>query len=167
MIEIKTSRLLLRSWRDADLDPWAEMNADPEVRAHLGPLLSREQAAASIRYFQEGIERDGYSFWAVEVLETGEFIGMAGLDAVDEEAPVDGVEIGWRLARSAWGHGYATEAAIALLDYGFEQLGLPEILSITTIDNVRSQAVMRRLGMEPLTEFDEDGVRQVVFRKAR
>ncbi|NUO55462.1 MAG: GNAT family N-acetyltransferase [Hamadaea sp.] len=168
MIEIKTGRLLLRSWRDTDLDPWAEMNADPEVREHLGPLLSREQAAASIRYFQECIDRDGFGFWAVEVLETGELVGMAGLDAVDEEAPVDGVEIGWRLARSAWGHGYATEAALAVLDYGFDRLGLPEILSITAVGNVRSQAVMRRLGMSPLTEFDdEDGVHQVVFRKER
>ncbi|NUT21164.1 MAG: GNAT family N-acetyltransferase [Hamadaea sp.] len=166
MIEIKTGRLLLRSWRDADLDPWAEMNADPEVRAHLGPLLSREQAAASIRYFQEGIDRDGFGFWAVEVLETGEFVGMCGLDAVDEEAPVDGVEIGWRLARSAWGHGYATEAARAVLDYGFDRLGLAEILSITAVGNVRSQAVMRRLGMSAYTEFDDDGVRQVVFRKS-
>jgi RimJ/RimL family protein N-acetyltransferase len=163
MIEIKTDRLVLRSWRDSDLDPWAEMNADPEVRAHLGPLLTREQAAASMRRFQEGIDRDAYGFWALELRATGEFIGMAGLDAVDEDTPVDGVEIGWRLARSAWGHGYATEAAVAVLDYAFNQLGLTEILSITTLDNVRSQAVMRRLGMEPLLEFDG----QIVFRTAR
>jgi hypothetical protein len=105
MIEIKTDRLLLRSWRDSDLDPWAEMKADPEVRAQLGPLLTSQHAAASIRRFQEGIDRDAYGFWALELRATGEFIGMAGLDAVDEDTPVDGVEIGWRLARSAWGHG--------------------------------------------------------------
>jgi len=171
VIEINTERLLLRGWRDDDLKPWAEMNADPEVRAHLGPLLTAEQAAASMRHFQEGLDRDGYGFWALEVRETGEFVGMAGLDAVDDDVPVSGVEIGWRLARSAWGHGYATEAAVALLEYGFKTVDLPEILAITTSDNVRSQAVMRRLGMSPAEtfEYEEDGVHStnVVFRKSR
>jgi RimJ/RimL family protein N-acetyltransferase len=171
MIEINTERVLLRGWRDADLKPWAEMNADPQVRAHLGPLLTPEQAAASMQHFQEGLDRDGYGFWALEVRETGEFVGMAGLDAVDDDMPVSGVEIGWRLARSAWGHGYATEAALALLEYGFTTLGLAEILAITTSENLRSQAVMRRLAMTPAVEFEyvEDGVRtlHVVYRKSR
>lgn len=160
-----TDRLLLRSWRDADLDPWAAMNADPEVREHLGGVLTREQAQASLRWFQEGIDRDGYGFWALEERATGELIGMAGLDAVDEEAPVEGVEIGWRLARHAWGKGYATEAARAVLDYGFTTIALPEILSITTVDNVRSQAVMRRLGMTELLRFTGEDGDSVVFRK--
>ena len=171
MIEINTERLVLRGWRDDDLKPWAEMNADPEVRAHLGPLLTPEQAAASVHHFQEGLDRDGYGFWALEVRETGEFVGMAGLDAVDDDMPVRGVEIGWRLARSAWGHGYATEAALALLEYGFTTVGLLEILAITTADNVRSQAVMHRLGMTAAEkfEYEEDGVRtpHVVYRKSR
>ncbi|NUT38150.1 MAG: GNAT family N-acetyltransferase [Hamadaea sp.] len=169
MIQFSTDRLVLRSWHDADLDPWAAMNADPEVREHLGGVLTRDQSAASLRWFQESIDRLGYGFWAVQERATGELIGMAGLDAVDDDAPVTGVEIGWRLARHAWGKGYATEAALAVLEYGFTTLSLPEILAITTVDNVKSQAVMKRLGMTEFAEFDStDGeaqIRNVVFRK--
>src|SRR5689334_23645290 len=96
-----SERLVLRDWRDSDLAPWAAMNADPSVREFLGPALTAEQAEASARNFQDDLMRYGYGFWAVEVRETGEFIGFTGLDRVDEESPVDGVEIGWRLARPA------------------------------------------------------------------
>jgi RimJ/RimL family protein N-acetyltransferase len=169
---IDSERLVLRDWRDSDLAPWAAMNADPSVREFLGPALTAEQAEASARNFQDDLMRYGYGFWAVEVRETGEFIGFTGLDRVDEESPVDGVEIGWRLARPAWGHGYATEAARAALAYGFDTLALPEILAITTATNTRSQAVMRRLGMttDPAEDFDDPDApegplrRQVVFR---
>jgi len=151
------------------------MNADPAVREHLGPPLTAEQAGASALNFQDDLDRYGYGFWAVEVCDTGQFIGFTGLDRVDDEAPVDGIEVGWRLARSAWGHGYATEAARAALAYGFETLGLPEILAITTATNTRSQAVMRRLGMstDPADDFDDpdapDGPLrpQVVYRIRR
>jgi RimJ/RimL family protein N-acetyltransferase len=126
-----------------------------------------------VRSFQAAIDRFGYGFWAVEVRDDGRFVGFAGLDQVDDGLPVSGVEAGWRLARSAWGHGYATEAAHAVLRYGFETVGLPEILAITTATNVRSQAVMRRLGMttDPADDFDDPDVesgplrRLVVFRK--
>lgn len=175
MTTIGTARLVLRGWRDADLAPWAAMNADPAVREHLGPPLTFEQAAASARNFQDDLDRYGYGFWAVEVRETGAFVGFTGLDRVDEESPVDGIEIGWRLARSAWGHGYATEAARAVLAYGFGTLDLAEILAITTATNTRSQAVMRRLGMttDPAEDFEEpdapDGPlrHQVVYRLRR
>ncbi|MFG3712769.1 GNAT family N-acetyltransferase [Micromonospora sp. NPDC047730] len=167
MTEIRTERLLLRSWRDSDLAPWAAMNADPEVREHLGPLLNAEQAAASARSFQADIDTLGYGFWAVEVRDGGRFIGFAGLDRVDDGLPVSGVEAGWRLARSAWGHGYATEAARAVLRYGFDTVGLPEILAITTTTNVRSQAVMRRLGMttDPADDFDDPDVESGPLRR--
>jgi RimJ/RimL family protein N-acetyltransferase len=105
------------------------------------------------------------------VRATGEFIGMAGLDPVDEGLPFDGVEIGWRLARRAWGHGYATEAARAALAYGFGTLGRPEILAIAAAGNVRSRAVMSRLGMthDPADDFDDPSEpsalrRSVVYR---
>jgi RimJ/RimL family protein N-acetyltransferase len=173
VVEINTDRLVLRDWQESDLAPWAAMNADPEVRAHLGPLLTQAQAMASVRSFQDGLDRDGFGFWAVEVRDTGEFVGFAGLDAVDEGMPFTGVEAGWRLARSAWGHGYATEAALAAMRYGFDTLGLPEILAITTATNLRSQAVMRRIGMttDPAEDFDDPEVaagplrRCVVYRK--
>ncbi len=157
MTDLHTDRLLLRRWRDSDLAPWAEMNADPEVRQHLGEPLTRERSDASVARFEAEFERRGYGWWAVEVRATGEFIGFAGLDEIDYEAPFTGVEIGWRLARSAWGLGYATEAARAVLAFGFDVLELPEILAVTTATNLRSQAVMTRLGMthDPAGNFDD------------
>ncbi|MEV6031060.1 GNAT family N-acetyltransferase [Nonomuraea sp. NPDC052116] len=157
MAELRTDRLILRRWRDSDLAPWAAMNADPEVREHLGDLLTREQSDASVSRFQAEFDQRGYGWWAVEVETTGEFIGFAGLDEVDDHMPFTGVEIGWRLARSAWGQGYATEAALTVLAHGFDALELPEILAVTTATNLRSQAVMRRIGMtrDPADDFDD------------
>jgi RimJ/RimL family protein N-acetyltransferase len=173
VVEINTDRLVLRDWRDSDLAPWVAMNADPQVREYLGPLLSVEQATAAVWRYQDGLERNGYGLWAVEVRDTGEFIGSIGLDDVDEGMPFTGVEAGWRLARSAWGHGYATEAALGALRYGFDTLGLPEILAITAVTNLRSQGVMRRIGMttDPAEDFDHPEVedsrlrRHVLYRK--
>ena len=157
MPDLRTDRLTLRSWRESDVLPWAEMNADPQVREHLGDLLTRAQSAASAARFQAQLDERGFGFWAVEVRSTGKFIGFTGLDQVDEDMPFAGVEIGWRLARSAWGRGYATEAALASLAFGFGSLALPEILAVTTVTNLRSQAVMRRIGMtrDPAEDFDD------------
>jgi RimJ/RimL family protein N-acetyltransferase len=157
MPDLSTDRLVLRSWRESDLQPWAEMNADPAVREHLGDLLTPEQSAASAARFQARLDERGFGFWAVEVRGTGEFVGFTGLDQVDEGMPFSGVEIGWRLARPAWGRGYATEAALASLAFGFNFLALPEILAVTTLTNRRSQAVMRRIGMtrDPGGDFDD------------
>ncbi|MFH8385129.1 GNAT family N-acetyltransferase [Kitasatospora sp. NPDC018058] len=170
MNELCTDRLLIRRWREADLSPWAAMNADPEIREHLGGILTREQSDASVARYEAAIEKRGYGWLAVEVRGSGEFVGFVGLDDVEEQDLVGGVEIGWRLARSAWGHGYATEAARAVLAYGFDTLDLSEILALTTAANLRSQAVMRRLGMshDPAEDFDDaEGGRNVVFRLRR
>jgi RimJ/RimL family protein N-acetyltransferase len=175
MVEIDTDRLVLRDWRESDLSPWAALNADPEVREHLGPPLTAEQAAASVRGFQDGLDRNGFGFWAVEVRSSSEFIGFTGLDPVDDGMPFTGVEAGWRLARWAWGYGYATEAALAVLAYGFTTVGLPEIVAVTTATNLRSQAVMRRIGMirDPAEDFDHPDIaegplrRQVLYRVQR
>jgi len=160
MDELRTERLLLRRWRESDLEPWAAMNADPEVREYLGQVMTREQSDASVAAFQAEFDERGYGWWAVEVQATGEFVGFAGLDDVEPGLPVTGVEIGWRLARSSWGHGYATEAARATLGIGWDVLGLHEILAITTATNHRSQAVMRRLGMtrDPADDFEDSSV---------
>ncbi len=175
MTEIGTDRLVMRGWRESDLAPWAAMNADPEVRQYLGPLLTFEQASAWVLAFQDDLDRYGSGFWAVEVRASGEFIGFTGLGAVDEEMAFTGVEIAWRLARPAWGHGYATEAALAALEYGFGTMGLPEIVAVTMARNLRSRAVMRRIGMtsDPAEDFDDPDVdegplrRHVVYRKRR
>ncbi|MFB6892793.1 GNAT family N-acetyltransferase [Kitasatospora sp. NPDC056327] len=169
---LHTDRLVLRRWRDSDLGPWAAMNADPEVREHLGELLTRERSDASVARFEADFDRRGYGWWAVEVRATGAFVGFAGLDEVDGGLPFTGVEIGWRLARRAWGHGYATEAARAVLAHAFGALRLPEVLAVTTAANVRSQAVMRRIGMttDPAEDFDDPTApegplrRNVLFR---
>src|SRR5215831_377759 len=156
MAEIGTERLIMRGWRESDLAPWAAMNADPEVRRYLGPLLTFEQASAWVLNFQDDLDRHGFGFWALEVRSSGEFIGFTGLHTVDEEMPFTGVELGWRLARPAWGHGYATEAALAALAYGFGAAGLTEIVSFTATTNARSQAVMRRIGMSHDARDDFD-----------
>ncbi|MEU4896440.1 GNAT family N-acetyltransferase [Streptomyces sp. NPDC044780] len=172
MRDLHTDRLVLRGWRKSDLDPWAAMNADPRVREYFPDILTREQSTASAARFQADLDRRGWGWWAVEVRATGEFIGFTGLDPVDEGMPFTGVEAGWRLARPAWGHGYATEAARAVMAFGFEQLGLAEILAVTTATNLRSRAVMRRIGMtrDPADDFDDPSVpdgplrRSVVYR---
>ncbi|MCA2218555.1 GNAT family N-acetyltransferase [Jidongwangia harbinensis] len=155
--QLRTDRLLLRQWRDDDLDPWAALNADPEVREFFPGTLTPEESAASLHRFRSDLAARGWGWWAVEVVETGAFVGFAGLDPVDEGMPFHGLEIGWRLARSAWGHGYATEAARACLAYGFGPLARPEILAVAAAGNVRSHAVMRRLGMthDPADDFDD------------
>lgn len=175
MTELHTERLLLRRWQDSDLEPWAAMNADPQVREHLGQLMTREQSDASVARFQQEFDAHGYGWFAVEVQETGRFIGFAGLDDVDDEMPFTGVEIGWRLERAAWGHGYATEAARAVLGFAFDTLDLDEVLALTTATNMRSQAVMRRIGMthDPAEDFEDTTVPEgplrsgVVFRIKR
>ena len=175
MAEITTERLIMRGWREADLAPWAAMNADPEVRRYVGPLLTFEQAAAWVLNYQDDLDRYGFGFWAVEIRASGEFIGLTGLNTVDAEMTFTGVELGWRLARPAWGHGYATEAGLAALRYGFGTMGLPEVVAVTMARNVRSQAVMRRIGMttDPAEDFDDPDVgegplrRHLVYRKLR
>ncbi|MFJ3902839.1 GNAT family N-acetyltransferase [Streptomyces sp. NPDC090025] len=167
MSELRTDRLLLRRWQESDLEPWAAMNADPEVREHLGELLTREQSDATVALMRAAFDERGFGWWALEARETGEFLGRAGLDRVDEGMPFSGVDIGWRLRRAAWGHGYATEAALACLAFGFETLGLSEVVASTTVDNVRSQAVMRRIGMtrDPADDFEDPTVPEGPLRR--
>lgn len=159
--ELDTDRLLLRRWRPADREPFAALNADPEVMAHFPAPLSRAQSDQMVDRIEAAFERQGYGLWALELRATGEFIGFTGLnDAVFEAHFTPAVEVGWRLARSAWGFGYATEAARAALAYAFDALGLEEVVSFTAVSNTRSQAVMRRLGMthEPADDFDHPNV---------
>ena len=175
MAELVTQRLRLRQWRDDDLAPFAALNADPEVMRYFPAPLTREQSDQLAGRIRSKIERQGWGLWAVEVAGGPPFIGFVGLSRPTFEAPfVPAVEIGWRLARMGWGHGYATEAAGAALGFGFEQLGLREIVSFTSTVNERSIRVMRRLGMshDAADDFDHPRVadgplrRHVLYRLA-
>jgi RimJ/RimL family protein N-acetyltransferase len=158
---LTTDRLILRRWRDADREPFAALNADPEVMEHFPEPLDRTRSDAFVDRVEEVFEQRGFGFWAVEEAATGRFIGFTGLWVPRFEAQfTPAVEIGWRLARAAWGHGYASEAARRALTFAFEDLELPEVVSFTARTNLRSQAVMRRIGMthDPADDFDHPSV---------
>lgn len=174
---IQTKRLILRQWREEDLESFAQLNADSKVREYFPRLLSRKESDDSVKIMSDHIQRLGWGFWAVSLIQTNEFIGFIGLQDVNFEAPFNNltpaVEIGWRLAFSYWGKGYATEGAKAALQYGFEKLNLREIVSFTAVKNVRSRHVMEKIGMhyDPKDDFDHpklpDGhplKRQVLYR---
>lgn len=145
---LHTERTLLRPWRPGDLEPFARFNADPEVMEHFEAPLTRAQSDASAARFSDHVNTHGYGFWALEVLGVAEFVGFVGLLPVEFVADfTPAVEIGWRLGRPYWGHGYASEAARAAARFGFDVLGLREIVAYTVPDNVRSRAVMTRIGM--------------------
>ena len=155
--ELRTERLLLRRWRASDREPYAALNSDPVVMEHMWGLLTREESDAHIATMEDRFETMGFAQWAVELLDGGTFVGFVGLASPTFEAHfTPAVEVGWRLAREHWGHGYATEAAVASLDDGFDRLGLDEIVSFTSLQNERSQRVMQRLGMtrDPADDFD-------------
>jgi RimJ/RimL family protein N-acetyltransferase len=148
LIEIDTSRLRLRQWCSADREPFAALNSDPRVMEFFPALLSRAESDAIADRCQSLIAERGWGFWAVESKNTGEFIGFVGLHTPTDALPFSPcVEVGWRLDRKHWGKGYATEAARAALRVGFVQLTLSEIVSFTSVGNIRSRAVMERLGM--------------------
>jgi len=176
----RTDRLLLRGWREDDLKPFAALNADPEVMRHFPAPLARADSDALAARVAGHLDREGWGLWAVEVTGAGpggrgRFAGFTGLSVPGFDAPFGpAVEVGWRLARWAWGHGFATEAATAALGVGFDELGLHEIVSFTAVPNERSQAVMRRIGMtrDPGEDFDHPLVpagplrRHVLYRIA-
>ncbi len=145
---------MLRPWVESDRDAFAVMTADPAVMEHLPSVLTRLESDALADRFQAQAAATGFELWAVEVVGDQDFAGFVRL-SVPAFMP-DVVEIGWWLARGAWGHGYATEGARAVLSDGFERHGLDEIVSFTVPANVRSWRVMERLGMthDPADDFD-------------
>ena len=161
MSELRTECLLLRHWRDADRDAWAALNADPEVRRYFPNVLDRAAADAEADRHAERLERRGWGLWAVEVVDGDPFIGFIGLNEARVEAPFNpSVEIGWRLARSSWGRGYAPEGARAVLAHAFGVLGLDEVVSFTAVGNSPSRRVMEKIGMtrDPDEDFDHPNV---------
>ncbi len=145
---LETERLLLRQWREQDLPVFASLNSDPEVMEYFPNLLSREESDAMAQKCKALISERGWGFWAVELKNSGEFIGFVGLHKPKLTLPFSPcVEIGWRLLKKHWGNGYATEAAGESLRYAFETICLNEVVSFTTISNIRSRSVMNRLGL--------------------
>lgn len=175
--ELRTDRLWLRAWRGSDRAPYAALNADPEVMEHFPAPLSRAESDAHVDRMIAALDEQGWGLWAVEVPGEADFIGFIGLNVPRFDAPFTPcVEVGWRLARSAWGRGYAPEGARAALTFAFDELGLDEVLSFTSVGNAKSRRVMEKLGMthDPADDFDHPGVpegspirRHVLYRARR
>ncbi len=172
-----TKRLLLRRWCEQDRAPFAAMNADAQVMRHFPAPLTARESDALIANIEEHFERHGFGLWALESKTSGELLGFTGLCFVSFDAHfTPAVEVGWRLRRSAWGHGYASEAALASLAFGYEQLDVEEIVSFTSTRNERSRAVMERIGMtrdeagdfaHPLVAAESPLAEHVLYRRAR
>lgn len=147
-IEINTDRLLLRQWQDSDFPKFAEMNSCNEVMEYFPNKLSEPQSNFFASRLATLIAERGWGLWATEEKESNNFIGFIGLHEVVEELHFSpALEIGWRLSNEFWGKGYATEGAKAVLNVAFEKLGIDEIVSLTSVINVKSEAVMKRIGM--------------------
>jgi RimJ/RimL family protein N-acetyltransferase len=175
--ELRTERLLLRGWRASDRAPYAALNADPLVMEHFPAPLTRAESDAHVDRMVAALDAQGWGLWAVEVPGEADFIGFIGLAVPGFEAPFTPcVEVGWRLARSAWGQGYAPEGARAALAFAFDDLGLDEVLSFTAVGNAKSRRVMEKIGMthDPAEDFDHPNVpdgspirRHVLYRIRR
>jgi ribosomal-protein-alanine N-acetyltransferase len=174
---LATDRLILRTWRDSDREPFAAMNADPEVMRYFPSTLTREESDGQADRIVEKMASRGFGFWAVEIPGVTSFAGFIGVSVPGFDAPLmPCVEIGWRLARGHWGHGYATEGARAALRHGFETLDVTEIVAFTAVGNMRSRRVMDRIGMtrdldgdfdHPLVPVGHPHRPQVLYRARR
>jgi RimJ/RimL family protein N-acetyltransferase len=176
-LALETNRLCLRRWRMDDRVPFARLNIDPRVMEFFPGPLSREESDALADRIEAHFQRNGFGLWAVEIPGITRFAGFIGLSIPSFEAPFTPcVEIGWRLAAEHWNHGYATEGARAVLEFGFQSLQLEEIVSFTVPENVRSRRVMERIGMthSASDDFEHPALpeghplrRHVLYRLAR
>lgn len=160
-ITLTTERLILRPWKPEDLQPFAQLNADPRVREFFPSVLTQEESNRQAKIHSDYINEHGWGFWAVSAPDVSDFIGMIGIAPIPFKSHfTPAIEIGWRLAVDYWGKGYAAEGAQAVLQYGFATLHLPEIVAITSMQNVRSQNVMKKIGMhrDPADDFDHPNV---------
>lgn len=156
---IETDRLILRDWTEEDLIPFARMNSDDQVMRYFMKKLTKDESVAYMERIKEEIAARGYGFYAVERKEDGKLLGFTGLHDIPFDADfTPAVEIGWRYLPEAWGHGYATEAAIACLEYAKETLKLTRIYAFTALVNTPSEKVMQRAGMKKVKEFEHPSV---------
>ena len=157
MTTLKTKRLILRPWKETDLEPFAELNVDPRVMEFFPSPLSRQQSDDLAKRISTKMQEQGWGLWAVSIPNEADFIGFIGLAKTTFDAHfTPAVEVGWRLAFPYWGKGYATEGAKAALEYGFETLNLSEIVSFTPVQNTRSRRIMEKIGMhhDPTEDWD-------------
>lgn len=174
---LETERLLLRTWKTKDRVPFAVINSDPDVMEHFPAPMTAEESDQFVRRIDRHFAQHGFGLWAVEIKWARRLIGFCGLAVPTFETHfTPAVEIGWRLAKDSWGTGYATEAATAVLEFGFEEAGIDPILSWTLPVNERSTRVMERIGMKRAPELDFDHPRfmhddrlrrHVVYRMTR
>ncbi len=151
---IKTERLGLRNWIDSDLDPFIAMSRDKEVMYYFSKLLSEQESEDFIYRMQDHFKNPGFCYFAVDLLETNEFLGFTGiLHQTFESEYTPCVDIGWRLKKAAWGKGYATEAAKACLEEAFTKFNINEIYSFAPEKNINSEAVMKKIGMNFIDTF--------------
>jgi RimJ/RimL family protein N-acetyltransferase len=156
-VTLTTARLLMRPWREEDRAPLAEINADPEVMRFYPAPLTRAESDASLDRMRAGFTDQGFERWALESRSGGDLIGLTGLTPMpDWSMAAGGWEVGWRLRRSAWGHGYATEAALAARDFAYDRLGMAELWSWTATVNTPSIAVMRRIGLREVAVVEHE-----------
>lgn len=146
--ELQTKRLLMRQWRTTDYVEFAKLNADKEVMKFFPDVLTLSESNILANKIETSLHNNGWGLWAIELIENNCFIGFVGLHSPNDTFPfAPCVEIGWRLSRKYWGHGYATEAATEALNFGFNVLNLDEIVSFTTVTNTKSRALMQKLHM--------------------
>jgi RimJ/RimL family protein N-acetyltransferase len=158
-LQLETPRLILRRWQEADRAPFAAMNADPVVMRFFAAPFTTEQSNETIDRYLAAFDREGFSFFAAILRDSGDFIGTIGLQTMRDvipNLPQPAVEIGWRLTQAGQGQGLATEGALAVIDFAFHQLGLVEVVAITAIPNQPSRRVMEKLGMIHRPELDFD-----------
>jgi 3-dehydroquinate dehydratase / shikimate dehydrogenase len=173
---LRTTRLLLRRWRDEDWTPFAELNADPRVMEWFPSTLTRSESDALAGRIAQRLNDQDWGLWAVEVPGVADFIGFIGLNPADDTLGYPSVEVGWRLAASHWGRGYAPEGARAAVGHGFQTLALDEIVSFASVENARSRRVMEKIGMvrQPGEDFAHPDIpptsplsRHVLYRLTR
>jgi len=163
MTIIETEHLILRTWKEEDIEPMTAIDKDPLVCKYFPALGNREATLAFIKGNTEFYHQHGFMFYAVELKSTHEMIGFIGLKRPSFEAHfTPAIEIGWRLASKHWNKGYATEGAKVALNYGFNQLNLDEIVSFTVVDNIPSRRIMEKIGMHhnPTDDFDHPKLAQ-------
>lgn len=145
---IQTSRLHLRPFLRSDLNDLASLNGDKEVMKYISPPLSKEQVAGVIDWFSAEWERTGFGWFAIFEKETGGFVGQCGLQYLEGKADAEDIEIAFVISKKYWGLGYATEAAQAVLAFGFKEVGLKRIVAVTMEENTPSQRVLDKLGFQ-------------------